>query len=66
MDYRTEKTVTSWIAMTFAGSHRDESRIAIHVLMHYTALHRDCIGEAQFKDCLMLKFRIVSKRHAFS
>lgn len=61
-----EKNSKSWIAMTFAGGHRDESRIAIHALMHYVALHRDCIGEARFKDCLMLKFTIVSKRHASS
>lgn len=33
----------SWIAMTFAGGHRDESRIVIHALVHYASLHRDCI-----------------------
>lgn len=35
--------LVSWIAMTFAGGHRDESRIVIHALVHYASLHRDCI-----------------------
>ncbi|KYM88846.1 hypothetical protein ALC53_02611 [Atta colombica] len=41
------------VKMTFAGGHRDESRVAIHALMHLRRVASGLrIEEVQFKDCL--------------
>ncbi|EGI69021.1 hypothetical protein G5I_02189 [Acromyrmex echinatior] len=41
------------IVVTFAGGHRDESRIAVHALIHLCRVASGLrIEEVQFKDCL--------------